>query len=180
MANARRERVPQEQRQETEQTYRSQSASDYERTYGSPYDDLYDEEPLPELKGHKPQPVRQEPPVISSNATINLTCFLAAVMGLIGLLLYFADRHSIAVRRTAVQSATLFVVNCFATAILWVLALAFGAVPLIGGVLSVIFWILWFAYMAFSLVLRWRLALYAYRGQGYVLPLVGKLVRKFE
>lgn len=126
------------------------------------------------------RPERPAPAVISTNATINLICLLAASFGLYGLFLYFADQHSVAVRRTAVQSACLFIINCVGTALLWILYVLLRSIPVAGGALGGIVWVLWLVFIGFTCVLRWRLALYAYRGQAYILPGIGGIVRRFE
>lgn len=172
-------------------TYEDIFGSDYDGD-GTPYeapDDAYeyeDEEEEEEFyppprtrrpaRPPAPRPPRTKPALISTNATINLTCALAASTGVVGLFLYFADKRSIAVRRTAVQSACLFMVNCFLTAILWALASVLSAASLWGNA----FWILWVVYFAVAGIFRWQLALHAYRGQSYVIPLVGEFSRRFE
>lgn len=138
----------------------------------------YDDEAMEESYAPaRPQrPAKAEPAVISTNSVINITCALAASTGVIGLFLYFADKRSIAVRRTAVQSACLFVVNCFVTAILWALAFIISSASLWGNA----FWILWMVYFIIAGAFRWQLALHAYQGRAYILPLVGEFSRRFE
>ena len=127
-----------------------------------------------------PPPPRQNPTVISTNATINLTCTLCAGCGLFGLFLYFVDRRSRAVRRCAVQSAGLLCVTVFLSAGLAVLATLFGMIPLIGGLLGALSWMLMAAVLCGDIYLRVRLMAHAYRGEAYVLPLIGRQCRQFE
>ncbi len=119
-------------------------------------------------------------PVISTNPVINLTCLLAAASGLMGLFFFFADTRSRAVRRYAVQSVGLLCVVVFASVGLGVIGLIVGWMPVIGIVLTTLLWLAWAAMLIGALVLRIRLMLHGYRGEGYTLPVFGRRFRQFE
>ena len=105
---------------------------------------------------------------------------LCAGCGLFGLFLFFVDRRSRAVRRFAAQSAGLLCVVAFLSAGMAILAALLGFVPFVGGALSAIVWILLAATLCGDIYLRVRMAAHAYRGEAYVLPLIGERCRQFE
>jgi len=154
--------------QDRQQSYDEQS---YEQPYEQAFEPAY-EPPYPRREP-------QRPAVISTNATINLICTICAGCGLFGLFLFFVDKRSRAVRRCAVQSAGLLCVVVFLTAGLAVLATLFGFIPFIGGAMSTLGWILVAALLCADAYLRVRLMAHAYRGEAYVLPLIGRQCRQF-
>ena len=128
-------------------------------------------------------PEPQEPPrptILSTNMTVNLICTLASMLGVFGLFLYFADKRSHAVHRYAVQSTGLLAVVVFASLLLWVCSLAFAWIPLLGWILAAIFNVANLVVVCGSVVLRVRMMLHAYRGEAYVLPVIGERLRAFE
>ncbi len=135
------------------------------------------EEPVRPARAPRAKP---KPTVISTNATINLTSTIGAFSGLFGLFLYFADKKSRAVRRFAVQSAGLFCITAFVTIALALLAALFGFIPLIGLVLGGLIWVAVLALLSWSLYQRVQLMLHAYRGEAYVVPVIGRHFRQFE
>ncbi len=142
--------------------------------YEQPYETYAEPEPPPPRR-----PARKET-VLSANATINLTCTIAASFGLFALFLCFAERDNRVIRRFAVQSAGLFCVMAFASISLAVLGLIVGLIPLIGVVFGALFWAVWLALLAWDILQRVRLMLHAYRGLAYTVPLIGKHCRQFE
>lgn len=141
--------------------------------YEQPYAPYEEPEPPPR------RPARKET-VLSTNATINLTCTLAACCGPFALFLCFAERNNRVIRRFAVQSAGLFCVMAFLSIALAVLGLIVGLIPLVGVVFGVLMWAVWLALMAWDILQRVRLMLHAYRGLAYTVPLIGKHCRQFE
>ncbi|MDR3051574.1 MAG: hypothetical protein LBU67_07620 [Oscillospiraceae bacterium] len=144
---------------------------------GQPYQRYGDYGDPPPRRAPRPRP---RPPVISTNPTINLICTLCALCGPLGLFFFFADEKSRAVRRFAVQSSGLFCTGAFLSMAMLVLGLAVGWMPIVGSFLVGLLWVLWAALAAFCLYLRVRLMLHAYRGEGYVLPIIGARCRQFE
>ncbi|MGN0764372.1 MAG: hypothetical protein ACI4MK_13325, partial [Aristaeellaceae bacterium] len=76
------------------------------------YDSQGCDEPAYDDQAHGPD--AYEPPlareIIATNRTVRLTCMLAAMMGLLGLFLCFAEDRSRAIRHFAGQSAALLAV----------------------------------------------------------------------
>ena len=120
------------------------------------------------------------PQIISTNMTINLTCTLCAICGLFALFLRFADTRSKAVRRFAVQSAGLTCTFVFCSVCLWVVSLLLGWLPLVGGFFTGLLGLVWVALLCGDVYLRWRMMTHAYRGEAYILPLIGEKCREFE
>lgn len=158
--------------------------------YGEPFDPSYPPYEQPQNQGYggydeppvqkRPQRPRKQYAVISTNATINLTCMVASVSGVLGLFFYFADKRSAAVRRTAVQSAALLITFCFMAALLMIFGGLLGSIPFVGGLFRGLAWVLLAAALIGCCVARWHLAYYAYSGQAYIIPLIGKRARQFE
>lgn len=164
--------------------YEPEEAYEQQGTYAQePYDGYAPyEQPYEAYEQECPvRPPKQEPPpVISANATINLTSTLCAASGLLGVFFFFAEKRSRVVRRFAVQSTGLFLAMIFASVGLGILGMLLGWVPFIGGVLRALLWIVWAALFAVSVFQRVKLMLHAYRGEGYLVPWIGKYCRQFE
>lgn len=129
----------------------------------------------------QPEPDRKpQPTILSTNLTVNLICTLASMLGVFGLFLYFADKRSQAVHRYAVQSTGLLAVFVFVSLLLWVCALAFSWIPLLGWLLAALFNVARLAVVCANAVVRVQMMLHAYRGEAYVLPFIGEKLRAFE
>ena len=115
---------------------------------------MYDEQEEPMDDYVEEEPRRPQRAIISTNLTVNLICTLCSMLGILGVFFFFAEKRSQAVRRYAVQSTGLFFVVAVITVVLWVLAL--------------------------HVVGRIRMMFSAYRGEAYVLPLIGAHLRQFE
>ncbi len=143
---------------------------DYDQPYqeDQPYEEpLYEEAP-------------QEPELVSTSQAVNLTCMLAAFSGLFAFFLYIADRRSDAVRRMAVQSIALTGGFFSVSVVLLVVGTLFRIIPFLGIIIAVIFWLLFAALLLATIYLKVQMALHAYRGYAYQLPVIGAYVRRFE
>jgi len=163
---------PEYPQSEYEQLYEQSFYQAHEQLYMGPYQE---QSPLP-----SPVPEPRRAALVSTNATINLTCTLCAGCGLFGLFLYFSDKRSRAVRRCAVQSAGLLCVTAFLAAALTILAALFDYIPLIGRAMNALMWILLAGLLCTDMFLRIRLMSHAYRGEAYVLPVIGRQCRQYE
>ena len=161
--------------QSYEQSYDPSYEQPHEQPYEQPYEPRYQERGVPYSRRES-----RKAAVISTNATVNLICTICAGCGLFGLFLYFVDQRNRAVRRCAVQSAGLLCVTVFLSAGSAVLATLFGMIPFIGGLLGALAWILLATVLCGDMYLRVRLMAHAYRGEAYVLPLIGRQCRQFE
>lgn len=151
-----------------------------EAAYEQPiYEQPVYEEPYEPFGQPEPEPAPQ-PTILSTNLTVNLICTLASMLGAFGLFLYFADKRSQAVHRYAVQSTGLLAVFVFASLLLWVCALALSWIPLLGWLLAAVFNVARLAAVCANVALRVQMMLHAYRGEAYVLPLIGEKLRAFE
>lgn len=124
----------------------------------------------------------QAPPpnIISTSQAINLTCTLASISALFALFLCFADQRSRAVRRYAVQSTGLGILHLAVGMACWILSAILGMIPVVGYILCILLLIVFIAATGIVAVLRVRLMLHAYRGEAFVLPVVGPTLRRFE
>ena len=127
-----------------------------------------------------PRKKNRQGEVVSTNQSINLTCTLAAFMGVFALFLYFADERSVAVRRVSVQSIALLIAEVAITLGLWVLGVIFSVIPILGTIMSIILWLAFIAMVVVAIFLKYQLMFNAYRGRAYVLPIVGEQIRRFE
>lgn len=141
---------------------------------------MYDEQEEPMDDYVEEEPRRPQRAIISTNLTVNLICTLCSMLGILGVFFFFAEKRSQAVRRYAVQSTGLFFVVAVITVVLWVLALIFGAIPVFGMVFGGLMRLLMFGVFALNVVGRIRMMFSAYRGEAYVLPLIGAHLRQFE
>ena len=120
------------------------------------------------------------PEIISTSQAINLTCTLASLSLLFGLFLCFADQKSHAVRRYAVQSVGLGALHVGLGLVCLLLSAILGWVPVVGYLFVILLVVVFLAAGVVVLVLRVRLMLHAYRGEAYVLPVIGEKLRRFE
>lgn len=149
---------------EEEQPYEDEQPYAEEQPYGEP---PYEQE-------------QQEPEIISTSQAINLTCALAAFCGVLAFFLYVADRRSDAVRRISVQSIALTGGFLSVSVVLLIVGTLFSIIPFLGIVIAVIFWLLFAVLLLATIYLKVQMALHAYRGFSYQLPLIGGYVRRFE
>lgn len=134
---------------------------------------FYDSEYEDELQDDTPE-------VIATSPIIQLICTLAALSGLFALFLFFADKKSRAIRRTAVQSigwSALFIVVSLLMLLLNVL---FSALPIIKVVVGLILAILYTALAVYFFYIKVRLMFHAYRGHAFSIPFIGETIRRFE
>ncbi len=150
---------------------------EYEGEYQQPAYEEYGQEAYEEPAYEE---VPNEPEIVSTSQAINLTCTLAAVSGLFALFLYIADKRSIAVRRISVQSIALAGGYLCAAVVLWIVGTLLGLIPILGLMIVIIFWLLFFVLTMASIFFKIQMMLHAYRGEAYQLPLIGGHVRKFE
>ncbi len=131
----------------------------------------------------RPQWSAREPkeplPVLSNNATINLVGTLSAASGLLGLFFAFAEQRNRFIRQYAVQSAGLFLLTAVCIVLLGLVGTLLGWVPLIGGVLKGLVWVIGVGLFVGSLCLRAKLMLHAYRGEGYNVPFLYGMFQQF-
>lgn len=150
-----------------------------QQTYEQPYEEPHEEETT-----YRQQPVYKEAPrepeVVSTNQAVNLTCTLAAMMGLFALFLFFYDKRSKAVRRMAVQSMTLTIGFIAASLGLLILGALLGFIPILGTIIVVIFWIIFIALLILVVFLKVQMMKHAYNGLAYQLPVIGGQLRRFE
>ncbi len=145
------------------------------------YNEEYDEEDYKEEDSYYEKRRRKKNnEVVSTNQSINLTCTLAAFFGLFGLFLYFADQRSNAVRRISVQSSALFIGEVVVFILLWLIGAIFSVIPFIGILMKVIVWLAAIATIVIVVFLKYQMMLRAYRGEAYVLPVIGEHIRRFE
>ena len=117
---------------------------------------------------------------MSTSQAVNLTCTLAAFSGLFAFFLYVADRRSDAVRRISVQSIALTGGFLSVSVVLLIVGTLLRIIPFLGIVIAVIFWLLFAALLLATIYLKVQMALHAYRGLAYELPVIGGYVRRFE
>lgn len=142
--------------------------------YEDAYEENYDEDQRYEdLDEHEPE-------LIATSHSIRLTCTLAALSSVFALFLYFADKESRAVRRTAVQSVALGAVFLAVSLIIMLINLLFSFIPIIKIVVGLALTVIHIAAAVVFLIQKLRLMFNAYRGYAYILPGVGEHVRKFE
>lgn len=171
---------PYEEQPFGEGPYEEAGVGDYDPSY------LYDEE-LYETEYEEPYvepepvpPPKKEAEVISTNQTVCLTATLASLSGLMGLFLCFADQRSRAIRRFSVQSVGLLVIHVAVLLVTLLLVALLGWIPLAGAVFRALFWTLFAAATAVVVFFRVRMMFHAYRGEAYVLPVMGESIRRFE
>ncbi len=126
------------------------------------------------------EPFVDEPEVIATSHTIQLTCTLAAMSSLFAVFLYFADNKSRAVRRTAVQSVgwgALFLV--LSLIIIFINAIC-ATLPIIKMVVGLVLTIIHLALAGYFIFIKVKLMYNAYRGFGYSVPMIGEHIRKYE
>ena len=141
----------------------------------------YDDEPGYEDPAYG-QEAYDEPPlareIIATNRTVLLTCTLAAMIGLFGLFLCFAEERSRAIRHFAGQSAALLGMHAVLALALFALGSLVGTLPLIGIVLRGLCLVVYLAALMVIIVLRIRMMFFAYRGVRFTLPLVGEAISR--
>ncbi|MGN0745338.1 MAG: hypothetical protein ACI4ML_01545 [Aristaeellaceae bacterium] len=142
----------------------------------SRYDGAGYEEPAYGPEGYDEPPLARE--IIATNRTVRLTCMLAAMMGLLGLFLCFAEDRSRAIRHFAGQSAALLAVHAVLALLLYALGSLLGSLPLIGLVLRGLCLVVYLAALLVIIVLRIRMMFFAYRGVRLTLPLVGEAISR--
>lgn len=118
--------------------------------------------------------------IISTSQAINLTCTLASISLLFGLFLCFADQKSHAVRRYAIQSVGLGAVHVALGLVCWILSAVLGWIPIVGYIFVILMVVALIAVTVLVIVQRVRLMLHAYRGEAFVLPVIGEKLRRFE
>lgn len=143
-----------------------------ERHWG---EDAYEEpcdEPMKDFR-----PARETPPeIIATNRTVLLTCTLAAMVGLLGVFLCFAEKRSRAIRHFAGQSAALFAAHVILAAALLLIGSLLGAIPLLGLIVSAVCWLVYIAAVIVMAVIRIRMMFFAYQGIRFTLPMIGESV----
>jgi len=118
--------------------------------------------------------------IISTSQAVNLTSTIASLSALAALFLCFADQRSRAVRRFSVQSVGLGAVHIALGMVCWILSAILGWIPLVGYLLYLLMLILFIAATVLIVVLRVGMMFHAYRGEAYVLPVIGLSLRRFE
>ena len=120
------------------------------------------------------------PEVISTSQAVNLTSTIASLSALFALFFCFADQRSRAVRRFSVQSVGLGAIHLLLGMVIWILCEILGWIPLVGSVLRGLLLLVLTVATVIVIILRVRMALYAYRGEAHVLPVIGQALRRFE
>lgn len=132
---------------------------------------MYDEQEQEQIPG---------PEIISTSQAVNLTSTIASFSTLAALFLCFADQRSRAIRRFSVQSVGIGALHLALGLICWLLNVLLGWIPGLGGVITILLTILIVAATVLVYVLRFRMMLHAYRGEAFVLPVIGETLRRFE
>lgn len=144
-------------------------------------DQEYQDDPAySEYQAPDPAPEASGPEIISTSQAVNLTSTLAALSALAGLFLCFADQRSRAIRRYSIQSVGLGVVHIGTGLICLLLSALLGWIPLLGYLFYLLMWVVFLAISVVIVLLRLRMMLHAYRGEAYVLPVLGETLRRFE
>ena len=133
--------------------------------------EFYDELPMDEDE--------DEPKVIATNRTVKLTCTLASFFSLLGLFYAFAEKDSRAIRHCAVQSAALGAAHVAGALLLLLFGSLLSMIPLLGFVMTVIFWVLYAAMTAACIMLRVQLMTAAHEGVYHELPMIGEWLERF-
>lgn len=144
------------------------------------YQEYQEQEEEPEVEQAPKRRRQGQGEVVSTNQSINLTCTLAAFLGLFGLFLYFADQRSKAVRRMSVQSSALFIAEIALSIVLWVIGILFSVIPILGTIMNIVLWLIFIAMIITAVFLKYQMMIHAYRGEAYVLPIIGDKLRRFE
>ena len=113
------------------------------------------------------------PQVIATDRTICLSCTLAALTGLSGLFLFFAEEESSAIRHFAVQSMALSICLALCGLAASVVGATLGSIPLMGFVIRVLCWLAFAGAGAGCLALRVRMMLMGWRGVSFTVPVIG-------
>lgn len=122
-------------------------------------------------------PVR--PGLLATNTGVRLACTMAAMIGLFGIFLCWAEKESRVIRRFAVQSAALAAAHAIIAAILLLTGLLLGGIPFFGMVIVLGCWLVYIAGLLLILYVRVRLMEHAWQGMRYELPLLENLVTKY-
>ncbi len=149
----------------------------YQDSFEDPYQEPFQEPCVESDPEREPGP---ETTIISTSQAINLTSTLASLSALIALFLCFADQRSQAVRRFSVQSVGLGAVQLALGMVCWIIGALLGWIPLIGYWLYILMVIVFFAGSAIIFILRIRMMFHAYRGEAFLLPVIGATLRRFE
>lgn len=122
----------------------------------------------------------EETEIISTSQAVNLTSAIASMSALCALFFCFADQRSRAVRRFSVQSVGLGAAHLLLAMVVWILTEVLGWVPVLGAVVRWLLALVLVLVTIVVLVMRVRMALRAYRGEAYTLPVIGTALRRFE
>lgn len=159
--------------EETREYAPGEAGADGERYEDDPYGEA-------EVAAEEREPAVQKPLIISTSQAVNLTGTIASLSALFALFLCFADQRSRAVRRFSVQSVGLGALHLAVGMACWILSAVLGWVPLVGYIVYILMNAVFIGASGVALVLRVRLMLHAYRGEAYVLPVIGQALRRFE
>ena len=120
------------------------------------------------------------PDVIATNTGVRLTCTMAAMIGLLGIFLCWAEKESRVIRRFAVQSAALTALHAIVGAVCLLAGLLLSGVPFLNLVVTLMCWLVYIAVLIVLVFLRIRLMEAAWHGVRYVLPApVERLVERY-
>ena len=119
------------------------------------------------------------PEVIATNTGVRLACTMAAMIGLLGVFLCWAEKESRVIRRYAVQSAVLTAVHAIAGAVLIITGGLLGAIPYFGFLVTLMCWLIYIAVLVALAALRIRLMERAWHGLRYELPALESISARY-
>lgn len=117
--------------------------------------------------------------IIATNTGVRLSCTMAAMIGLFGAFLCWAEKDSHVIRRFAVQSTALTVVHALLGIVLLLCGTLLGQLPYFGLLTSLICWLTYISILLLLLYQRIRLMENAWHGRRHTLPMLEKLLRRY-
>lgn len=118
--------------------------------------------------------------VVATNTGVRLACTMAAMIGLFALFLCWVEKESRAIRRFAVQSATLTAAHALTGVAALLLSTLLGGVPYLGMIVTLLCLLFYIAVLTLLIVVRVRLMQRAWQGVRYDLPAaVERLIARY-
>lgn len=155
------------------------------RPHVDPGDDMDGESMPPVSEEETPSPGRAKSrpadriEVLATNRTVCLSATLASLSCLFAVFLLWSEKDSCAIRRFSIQSVALRVVNLLSGVTLWLIGFIFGFIPILGFLVALLCWIVYFAMVVWLLIQRAKLMQMAWRGLRYELPIIQPRLRRW-
>ncbi len=108
--------------------------------------------------------------VLATNTGVRLACTMAAMIGLFGVFLCWAEKESRVIRRFAVQSASLTALHVLTGAAAMILSAAMGGIPYLGMIVTLLCLLIYIAVLILLIVVRVRLMERAWKGVRFEMP----------